>query len=88
MNKAENKLTLDRPVRYQIKVPGELDPGWADRVEGMALEVEFEGDDRPFTTLTGTFDQAALHGLLQWLYAVGLPLASVLWLECGTQDGD
>jgi len=87
MSKIENKLTLDRPVRYQIKVPGKLDPGWADLVEGMALEVQTGVEDQPFTTLTGTFDQAALHGVLRWLYTLGLPLVSVVCLECGDWDG-
>jgi hypothetical protein len=87
MNNAEKKLTLDRPLPYQIKVPGKLDRSWADRVEGIALKVETGGDDQPFTTLTGTFDQAALHGLLQWLYALGLPLASVICLVSETEEG-
>jgi hypothetical protein len=88
MAKAENKLTLDKPALYRIKVPGKLDPGWADRVEGMALKIQTEADDQPYTTLTGTFDQAGLHGVLRWLYTLGLPLASVTCLECGIgEDG-
>lgn len=88
MDQAENKLTLDRPMLYRIKVPGKLDLEWADRVEGMALEVQSEGGDRPYTTLTGTFDQAGLHGVLRWLYTLGLPLAAVTCLECDIgEDG-
>jgi hypothetical protein len=83
MAKAENMLTLDKPALYRIKVPGKLDPGWADRVEGMVLEVHSEGVDQPYTTLTGILDQASLHGVLRWLYTLGLPLASVICLECG-----
>lgn len=30
MKKDKQKLTLDRPVTYQIKVPGALDKKWLD----------------------------------------------------------
>ena len=73
-----NWLTLDRPARYEIKVPGHLDETWSDWVEGMTITVERGVDGLPVTTLTGTVDQAALHGLLRRLYALGLPLLSVV----------
>jgi hypothetical protein len=72
-----NKLTLDRPVPYQIRVQGHLGEDWSDWVGGMTIAVEGEGDDLPVTTLTGTLDQAALQGALRRLYALGLPLISV-----------
>ena len=49
----------------------------------MTLAVEHEGDGPPITTLTGTLAQAALQGLLRWLYGLGLPLISVICVECG-----
>ena len=82
MTHDRNKLTLDQPATYQIKVPGELDKSWSDWVGGMAIAVESEGDGPPVTTLTGTVvDQAALQGLLRRLYSVGLPLLSVICVE-------
>ena len=81
MEKAKRKLTLDRPVTYQIQVPGQLDESWSDWVEGMTITVEDPGDDPPVTTLTGTVDQATLHGLLRRLYSLGLPLISVTYVE-------
>ena len=48
----------------------------------MTVTVESEDDRPPVTTLTGTVDQAALQGLLRRLYALGLPLISVIWVEC------
>jgi hypothetical protein len=83
MNKARQKLTLDRPVTYQIKVPGHLDESWSDWVGGMTITVESKGGDPPVTILTGTIDQAALQGLLRWLYSLGLPLISVNCVEGG-----
>ncbi len=50
------------------------------------ITVESAGDGSPITTLTGTVDQAALHGLLRRLYALGLPLISVICVECGSEE--
>lgn len=73
----DGKHSLDRPVTYQIRVPGELAESWSDWVTGMKTAVEREDEGPPVTTLTGTFDQAALQGLLSRLYSLGLPLISV-----------
>jgi len=83
MTKADQKLTLYRPATYQIKVPGYLDESWSDWAGGMAITFESEDDGPPVTTLTGTFDQAALQGLLRRLYSLGLPLISVNCVDCG-----
>jgi hypothetical protein len=83
MTKAERKLTLYRPVTYQIKVPGTLDESWSDWAAGMAITFESEDDGPPVTTLTGTFDQAALQGLLRRLYSLGCPLILVKCVDCG-----
>jgi hypothetical protein len=83
MKKRKQRLSLDRPATYQIKVPGELDKSWSDWAGGMTITVESEGEGPPATTLTGTVDQAALQGLLRRLYSVGLPLISVICVDCG-----
>jgi hypothetical protein len=81
MVNAEQKVTLDRPVTYQIKVPGELDASWSDWVGGMTIAIECERQGPPVTTLTGTVDQAALQSVLRRLYSLGLPLISVICVE-------
>jgi len=86
MKEVKQKLTLDQPAIYQIKVPGELSDSWSDWAGGMTITVESEGDGPPITTLTGTLDQAALQGLLRRLYSLGLPLISVNCVECGSED--
>ena len=80
-NKAKQKLTLDQPVTYQIKVPGGLDKSRQDWAEEMTVIVESDEDGQPVTTLSGILDQAALLGLLRRLYSLGLPLISVICLE-------
>jgi hypothetical protein len=86
MKDVKHKLTLDRPATYQIKVPGELDQSWADWGEQMMITIDSEGDVPPVTTLTGTFDQAALQGLLRRLYSLGLPLISVKCTDLGSEE--
>ncbi len=84
MKEVKQKLTLDRPTIYQIKVPGHLDESWSDWAGGMTITLESGDDDPPTTTLTGgVADQAALQGLLRSLYSLGLPLISVNCVEPG-----
>jgi hypothetical protein len=78
---ANRTLTLDQPVIYQIKVPGELDDTWLVWAGDMKLAIEGDDDGQPVTTLTGNLDQAALLGLLRRLYSLGLPLISVIYRE-------
>ena len=82
----KQKLTLDRPATYEIKVPGLIGASWSGWMGGMTITVESEGDDEPVTTLTGTLDQAALQGLLRRLYGLGLPLISVVCRGSGDED--
>jgi hypothetical protein len=78
VNNTRHNLTLDQPVRYQITVPGHLDAHWAAWGAEMTMTLGSAANGSPITTLTGTFaDQAALHGMLRRLYALGVPLISV-----------
>jgi hypothetical protein len=64
----------DGPPRYEIRLRGRLDPRWAAWFDGMALTTADDGT----TALRGPVtDQAALHGLLQKVRDLGLPLLSV-----------
>jgi hypothetical protein len=73
----KHKLTLDRPATYEIRVPGQIGENWSPWIGELTVTVQDEEDGLPVTTLTGTFDQAALQGLLRRLYSLGLPLISV-----------
>jgi len=77
IEKGKQKLTLDQPVTYQIKVPELLDKSWSDWDCEMTVRGESDDDGLPVTILTSTFDQAALQGFLRHLYSLGLPLISV-----------
>ena len=60
--------------RYEIRLKGHLDCRWAAWFDGLTLTNETDGT----TTIRGpVVDQAALHGLLQKIRDLGLPLVSV-----------
>ena len=62
------------PGRYEIRVKGHLDARWAGWFDGLALTHGSDGT----TIIDGPVaDQAALHGLLQKVRDLGLPLISV-----------
>jgi hypothetical protein len=69
--------TPDRPEagRYEIRLTGRLDAHWAAWFDGLTVNHESDGT----TVLSGPVgDQAALHGLLQRVRDLGLPLISVI----------
>jgi hypothetical protein len=68
---------------YEIRVRGRLAPRWSDWFDGLALTTAPDG----ITTLRGpVVDQAALHGLLQRLRDLGLPLISVNQMPPDSDD--
>lgn len=75
-------LTTDSAARYEIRLQGFLDPGWADRLDVASIQVESQPGAAPITVVTGAFqDQAALAGALSLLYDLGLPLLSVACID-------
>ena len=78
----QQKLTLYQPMKYEIKVPGTLNKNLLDWNGGMKSTIESNRDGVPITTLTIKVDQAGLQGLLGYLYSLGLPLISVLCVDC------
>jgi hypothetical protein len=75
--------SMKNPARYRIRINGHLDANWLDRLSDMKVITIGEGDTPEMTTLEGRLiDQAALIGVLNTLYDLGLPLVSVEYLEC------
>ena len=73
----------DRPGRYEIRLKGHLDTRWAAWFDGLSLTHESDGT----TTIRGPIiDQAALHGVLQKLRDLGLPLVSVTHVDPDQRD--
>jgi hypothetical protein len=82
------KFTLYRPVTCQNKVPGELDESWSELDGMMTITIESEGESPSVTTLTGTFDQAALHGVLNSIRDLNEPMLSVQLVSSETDNGE
>jgi hypothetical protein len=73
--------TGDHPEarRYEIRLAGHLDAHWGAWFDGLAVSHR-ESDGT--TVICGSVtDQAALHGLLQRVRDLGLPLLSVTQVE-------
>ena len=60
--------------QYEIRLKGHLEAGWAACFDGLSLTQESDGT----TVIRGSvIDQAALHGLLNRVRDLGLPLIAV-----------
>ncbi len=68
----------DNPGRYEIRLEGHLDSRWTAWFDGLALTQDSDGTTIIHGLVT---DQAALHGLLQKVRDLGLPLVSVTQVE-------
>jgi hypothetical protein len=68
---------------YDIRLRGQLDPRWASRLGVSSLTHEPNGTTR---LRTHPADQPALHGLLQRVRDLGLPLISATRIEPDVND--
>ena len=64
----------DEEALYEITVRGHLDESWSDWLDGLVVVPQARGE----TLLAGPIrDQAALHGVLNKIRDLGLPLLCV-----------
>ena len=71
------------PGQYEIRLKGHLDSRWAAWFDGLSLTNSSDGT----TIICGpVVDQAALHGLLQKVRDLGLPLVSVTQVQSGQRE--
>jgi hypothetical protein len=70
------------PAVYRIVIQGTVSEDWHGRLGGMEVTASSPESDEPRTILQGRVpDQAALHGLLEILYALHLPILEVTKLD-------
>ena len=73
--------SLGLPATYQIRVIGQIDKNWSNRLGGLTITSILSDDHQVITSLNGNLiDQAALFGVLMALYDSRLPLVSVEFL--------
>lgn len=70
---------------YQIRLRGMIHPSWLESFEGLQIMQCAEGE----TLLYGYLpDQAALHGLLNRILDLNIPLLSVCEVSSTGEHGD
>lgn len=71
---------LDGSGFYEIRLKGQLDVRWADRLGDVVITLEDNGNTLLICTVV---DQAALHGLLKRVRDLGMTLVSVNFVNPG-----
>jgi hypothetical protein len=70
---------------YHIRVEGHLDPGWSDWLGGLEIAAQTDNE----TLLTGpVVDRAALHGILDKLYALNLTILAAVQVKIDQASDD
>jgi hypothetical protein len=76
-DRTNDAAAADHVPQYEIRVKGHLGPRWAAWFDGLHVVNEDDGT----TVIRGpVVDQAALHGVLNKLRDVGIPLVSLTQL--------
>jgi hypothetical protein len=73
-------------VTYQIRVRGRLEESWLDWLDRLSMTFEPETDGLGVTVVTGDLDQAALRGLLSYLWDMNLTVLSVTAPHAGASQ--
>ena len=68
---------------YRIRVKGHLDDRWSEWFGGLDIRLQEDGTTALFGPVV---DQAALHGLLNKVRDLGMPLLSVVCIEADQSD--
>ena len=78
-----SNFTLAQSIPYEIKIAGRPSEYWSNWIDKADIQIDTDPGGLATTTLTGTFDQAGLIGLLRQLYSLGYPLISVNYFNIG-----
>lgn len=75
-------LQRTQSAKYQIKILGRQTEGWADWMEDLEIATERNSEGKTITALTGVVkDQSGLHGLLNRIRDLNIPLISVQFIH-------
>ncbi len=80
MTTLSNPINLHQPAEYMLEIQGRLDPKWSATFDEMSMIARTAPGGFTVTILRGIVaDQSALHGMLNRIRDLGLPLLKV---EC------
>jgi len=75
-------LRSTQSAKYQIKIQGRQTEGWADWMDDLKIFVERAPEETTITVLNGIVkDQSGLHGLLNHIRDLSIPLISVQLID-------
>ena len=78
MSKQYSHISLDQANAYHIKLQGRFEGDWSDYLRQPDVQYHKQPDGGIITELCGIVsDQASLHGLLNHIRDLGLPLLLV-----------
>ncbi len=78
MTKRKSGISVDQPIEYEIEIQGRLEESWSRWFDDMNISVRSETGKPTVTVLSGLVaDQSALHGLLNRIRDLSIPLLSV-----------
>ena len=82
-------ISNSTPADYCVEVQGLLDESWSDVLGDMTIYLKQPSVEPVVTVLRGQLpDQAALAGMLNYIFLLGLPLLSVTCLGVGSEPED
>ena len=80
--KSSNRLKIDSSAIYRIRIQGRLEKNYAGSMHDMQISYETNKNNNAESLIVGKVeDQAALSGVLNFLYDMQLPVLSVECLE-------
>jgi hypothetical protein len=78
MTLQKSGISMDQPLEYEIEIQGRLEEHWSSWFDDMNISVRSDAEGPTVTVLNGpVIDQAALHGLLNRIRDLSIPLLSV-----------
>ena len=82
LNGKIDQLQRSQPAKYQIKIQGRLNETWSDWMDDLETNVVCHDQGTTITVLTGIVkDQTGLHGLLNRIRDLSVPLISVQFIN-------
>ncbi|MBE0685126.1 MAG: hypothetical protein IH585_03920 [Anaerolineaceae bacterium] len=77
-----NILRHSQPAKYQIKIQGRPHEAWSDWLDELEIRLDRVAEGSTITTLTGIVkDQSGLHGLLNRIRDLNIPLIAVQFIN-------